>query len=928
MPSEHLRLPDAEPRPVDLDPTHPWWSESSEATISALDTDSARGLSNDEAARRLTHFGPNEIRKEEAASLWSLVVHQFRDPLIYILLVAAGVTLLIRDYLDAGVILTVVLLNALIGFIQEARARKAMQALARLGAPKAEVIREGVASAIPAEALVPGDLVRLTSGARVPADLRLLRAVDLEIDEAPLTGESLPVRKDPAAHVEGTPVAGDQVNLAFAGTMVSRGRGRGVVVRTGATTEVGRIAEAVRGAAGVRTPLQDKVHAFGARVGWVLLALALVASGLGVLRGLTWTEIFLTAVAMAVSAVPEGLPVVLTVTLAVGARRMAARNAILRKLPAVEALGSTTVIASDKTGTLTRNEMTVRRVWTGGAFFEVEGTGYAREGTIRPEGRAVEGATGEGATGPVALRTALLETLRAGILAGEADPRITDVDGAPLGDPTEVALLVAGVKGGLDPEAERTAFPEIDVLPFEPERALMGVLVAPPTAGHAPSANLSYWKGAPEALLARSSTLAAAGGEPTSIDEKTRQGVREAAHALAADGLRVLAMARSGPSLTSDANDWTFLGLQGMEDPVRPEAIDSVAAVQGAGIRVLMLTGDHLTTAQTIGARLGLGQRTPRAMEGRELAELDDAALDQALDEGVEIFARVAPEHKLRIVERLRARGEIVAVTGDGVNDAPALRAAHLGIAMGRSGTDVAREAADMVLQDDNFATIRAAVEEGRVVFANIRKVTFFLLSTAVGEVITILVALALGWPLPFVAAQILWINLVTNGLQDVALAFEPGEPGLLRKKPRPTNEGILPFRLMERLGAVGVLLATGTLWTFWWALESTGDLDAARTAAMTQMVVFQFFHVFNCRSLDRSIFKVPLFSNPFLFGSLIAAVGAQLAVLYWGPLQRVFRTVPLSWDDWSVILLIGSTVIVGAELDKVWQRRRNHELS
>jgi len=921
--------------------------------LRALDTDSERGLEKGEAETRLAHYGPNAIQQEEAERLWRLALRQFQDPLIYILLLAAAVTLALRDYLDSGVILAVVLLNALIGFIQEARARKAMQALARLGAPRADVIRDGKSRSVDAESLVPGDVVLLTSGGRVPADLRLLRANDLEIDESPLTGESVPVRKDPAALLDGDPVAGDQINLAFAGTMVSRGRGRGVVIRTGASTEVGRIAESVRQSAGMQTPLQDKVHEFGMRVGGALLVLALLAAGLGVVRGLTWTEIFLTAVAMAVSAVPEGLPVVLTVTLAVGARRMAVRNAILRKLSAVEALGSTTVIASDKTGTLTQNEMTVRRIWAGLRFFSVEGTGYGREGSLAPEnGSAPEGggtsvnrsAPEEGggleAGGAPSHPAPLLETLLAGVLAGEADPRILGDEGEPLGDPTEVALLVAAVKGGLDPVALRASHEELDVLPFESERALMGVLVAPPNG-----APRTYWKGAPEALLARASYLLADDGTTISLDSETRDQVRAAADALASDGLRVLAMAYSdaegkaagsgtsggtsdsSAKIAADSEGWVFAGLQGMEDPVRPEAQASVAAVQGAGIQVLMLTGDHLATARTIGARLGLGGRTPRAMEGRELATLDDAGLDEALNEGVEIFARVAPEHKLRIVERLRARGEIVAVTGDGVNDAPALRAAHLGISMGRSGTDVAREASDMVLQDDNFATIQAAVEEGRVVFSNIRKVTFFLLSTAVGEVITILVALALGWPLPFVAAQILWINLVTNGLQDVALAFEPGEPGLLRRKPRPPQEGILSFRLMERLGAVGVLLAAGTLWTFWWALESTGDVDAARTAAMTQMVVFQFFHVFNCRSLDRSLFRIPPFSNPFLFASLTAAVGAQLAVLYWGPLQTVFRTVPLDATSWGVILAVGSTVLVGAELDKLWQRYRHRDL-
>ncbi|MDZ7779127.1 MAG: HAD-IC family P-type ATPase [Gemmatimonadota bacterium] len=893
----------------------PWWSLSG-ADASARLGAGPEGLDSEEAKRRLERYGPNTIEVEEVEPWWVLALHQFKDPLIYILLAAAAVTIAIEDYVDAGVILTVVLLNAVIGFVQEYRARQAMRALAKLSAPRAEVLRDGRSRTVPAAEVVPGDVVLLSSGVRVPADLRLLRVVGLDVDESMLTGESVSVSKDPERMLEGDPVAGDQVNMAFAATMVTRGRGRGVVVATGRDTAVGRIAEAVHRVGEVRTPLQEKVHDFGGKVGLALVGLAGVAAGLGLLHGLGLAEIFMTAVAMAVSAVPEGLPVVLTVTLAVGVRRMAGRKAIVRRLPAVETLGSTTVIASDKTGTLTRNEMTVRAIWTTGGRLEVSGAGYAAEGELR-RGDTVVVPDGE---------SALSHTLRAGVLASEADERILGDEGEPLGDPTEVALLVAAAKGGMRTAEERAAHPDLSMLPFEPELQFMATLV------RVGADNRIYMKGAPEAVLSRCTRVATEDGGTAPLDEDERRRIRDAGQELAGEGLRVLAMAyRDTQSDTINAaaveDDMVFCGLQGMEDPVRPEAVDAVAVVRDAGIRVLMLTGDHVATARAIGRRLGLDDEGHRAVEGRELGGLSDGELDALLDEGVRVFARVAPEHKLRIVERLRARGEIVAVTGDGVNDAPALRAAHLGIAMGITGTDVAREASDMVLQDDNFATIRAAVEEGRVVFANIRKVTFFLLSTAVGEVITILVALAAGWPLPFVAAQILWINLVTNGLQDVALAVEPGEPGLLRRGPRPAGEGILPWRLLERLGGVGVVLAIGTLGAFWWAWRMTEDLDTARTVAMTQMVVFQFFHVFNCRSLERSIFRVPLLSNRFLFVSLLAALVAQLAVLYWGPLQAVFRTVPLDVEQWGVVVAVGATVVIGGELDKAWQRRRGRAL-
>lgn len=866
----------------------------------------SHGLSQEEAATRLEHYGPNEVEAEEATPWWVLVLHQFTDPLIYILLVAALITLILQDYVDMGVILAVVLLNALIGFIQEYKAQQAMRALARMSAPRAEVIRNGLPRDIPSRELVPGDRVVLTSGVRIPADLRLVQVRDLEVDESALTGESLPVRKHTEALEGETLVPGDQLNMGFAGTVITRGRGRGIVVRTGAETELGRIATAVREIGQTAAPLQEIMGRFGRRVGLAILGLAALVTVIGLLRGMSPDEIFLAAVAMAVGAVPEGLPVVLTVTLAIGVSRMARRKAVVRFLPAVETLGSTTVIGSDKTGTLTKNEMSVRAIWAGGRLYEVTGAGYGLEGDVKRAGQVVS----QGSDTP------LHHTLLAGTLANEADA-LSVTKGDPRGDPTEIALHVAASKGGLAPERQRELFPERDILPFEPELRLMA------TVNAGPDGPVVYLKGAPEAILSRCSQELTPAGE-VALRPKP---IREAATALAAKGLRVLAMAY-GPTQIERINenllpeDLVFAGLQGMEDPVRPEAIEAVQAAHEAGIRVIMLTGDHVDTAKAIGKQLGLDPDGVGAIEGHTITALSDAELDSDLSR-VNIFARVAPEHKLRIVERLRYNGEVVAVTGDGVNDAPALREGHLGIAMGQSGTDVAREASDMVLADDNFATITAAIEEGRVIFSNIRKVTFFLLSTAIGEVIAILTAIIAGWPLPFLAAQILWINLVTNGLQDVALAFEPGEPGLLRRPPRDRKEGVLTRRLLKRLGAVGIVLAAGTLGMFSWVWQTTGDLDLARTVAMTQMVVFQFFHVFNSRSLDRSIFRIPFFSNRFLFISMVAALAAHLTVLHLPFLQSVFRTQPLSPQLWGWIVVVGLTVILGGELDKWWSRHR-----
>ncbi|MFP3941366.1 MAG: cation-translocating P-type ATPase, partial [Thermoanaerobaculia bacterium] len=894
------------------DPTRAWHTLPAAEALELLASPPG-GLAREEAARRLEAVGPNEVPGAPPRAWWQILLHQFRDPLIYILLLAAAVTLALQDYTDTGVILAVLLLNAVIGYVQEARAQQEMLALARLAAPRAEVERQGAVRSIAGRDVVPGDRVLLTSGTRVPADLRLVSVTGLEVDESALTGESAPVRKGTGPLEQELLVPGDQVNMAFAGTSVTRGRAQGVVVRTGTDTEVGRIAESVHELGEVASPLERSLAAFGRRIGYVVAGLALVVALVGLVRGMDASEIFLAAVALAVSAIPEGLPVVLTVTLAIGVRRMARRGAIVRALPAVETLGSTTVIGSDKTGTLTRNEMTVRAVWAGGDLFRVGGTGYDRRGELALDGAEVEPSE----------HPALLRTLVAGVLANEAPPLPGDETEELTGDPTEIALLVVAGKAGLPPEGLSAEYPRLDLLPFEPERRLMASL------HDGPEGRVVFVKGAPEAILGLCDRHLDPEGREAAPDAEA---ARRAAAGLAAEGLRVLAMAYRATDQESLADDaavgssFVLAGLQGMEDPVRPEAVEAVEASRRAGIRVLMLTGDHVDTARAVGARLGLQPADAPAIDGERLAVLDDRELDGVL-ERVAVYARVAPEHKLRIVERLKAGGQTVAVTGDGVNDAPALRAAHLGVAMGRGGTDVAREASDIVLADDNFATIAAAVEEGRIVFSNIRKVTFFLLSTAVGEVITILAALFAAWPLPFLAAQILWVNLVTNGVQDVALAFERGEPGLLDRPPRPRREGLVTRRLLERLGAVGLVLAAGTLGIFWWILESSGDLDLARTAALTQMVVFQFFHVFNCRSLDRSILSIPLFGNRLLFASIVAALAAHLAVLHLAPLQAVFRTQPLSLETWGWIVGIGATVILGGELDKAWNRLRRRPL-
>ncbi|MEX1187066.1 MAG: HAD-IC family P-type ATPase [Gemmatimonadaceae bacterium] len=871
-----------------------------------------RGLNWADARNRLARHGPNDIGAERETPWWSLLLRQFRDPLIYILLVAAVVTLAVGEVTDTAVITAVVIINAMIGFTQEFRARTAMRALARMSTSKAEVVRDGERRTIDSWELVPGDVVLLSSGARIPADLRLAWVHDLELDESTLTGESASVGKTTTPIADEATIVGDQANMAFAGTTVTRGRGRGIVVQTGVATQLGKIAQSMRETGKTVTPLQRKIQRFGKQVGVLTIVLAIVVAVLGVMRGLSVSEIFVVAVAMVIGSVPEGLPVVLTVTLAIGVRRMANRHAIIRSLPAVETLGSTTVIGADKTGTLTKNEMTVRAIWTASGEYEVEGIGYSPRGRILFAGRIAR-------EGDALLRQALLIAT----LANEAEPPVLDGVLERVGDPTDLALHVVAAKGGLNPIATRTQYPQSDILPFEPERQLMATVNR-----HAGTRTLMV-KGAPEAVLARCAHMLIGAEGITARVDLAADAIADKAAALASRGLRVLALASR--DFTDDAvhdrsiRDLTFAGLVALEDPLREESAGAVNVAHAAGIRVLMITGDHVNTAESIGRQLAL-MGDERAVSGRELAAMSASELDAALQTR-NVFARVAPEQKLRIVESLKRSGEIVAVTGDGVNDAPALRAAHLGIAMGSSGTDVAREAASMILADDNFASITAAMEEGRVVFSNIRKVTFFLLSTAAGEVLTLLFALIAGWPLPFAAAQILWINLVTNGLQDVALAFEPGEPGLLRRPPRSPAEGVLDRRLLGRLALIGAVLAAGTLAVFWWVLTSTNDLAAARSVAMTQMVVFQFFHVFNCRSLERSVFMLPPLSNKPLFLSLVAAAFAHAAALYLSPLQKIFHTVPPTGEQWLVILVVGTAVVFGGELDKAFNRIRRQPL-
>jgi magnesium-transporting ATPase (P-type) len=883
-----------------------WHALEVEQVQTALDT-GLRGISDHEARRRLEQYGPNQIEAERPTSPFVVLVRQFRSPLIYILVIAALATLLLREFIDSAVIAAVLVLNAVIGFTQERRAEKSIQALKQLVSPRARVVREGREREVESAELVPGDLVLFESGTRVAADIRIISATAALVDESLLTGESIPVQKRSAPVAEDTPAA-DRTSIVFAGTIFTSGRARGIVIETGTNTALGEIAAQVREHDEAQTPLQARMNRFARIVGAAVLVSTAFAFLLGIATGISPSEMFMVGVGLAVATVPEGLPIVFTITLAIGVHRMARRNAIIRSLPAVETLGSATVIGSDKTGTLTENRMTVQQIWT-------------------PDREYIVHESEHESSDKEALNIRLLElddhpglrlTLHGGVLTNEAEV-YRDENGFSIhGDPTEAALLIAANRAGLDHSALREKHLIVTEIPFEPDLQYSASLRV-----HDSEYTL-YAKGAPERVVEMCTTMLSEDcAEPLDHDR-----VMTAAADMAADGLRVLAVAVREMSMPPpihehlpEPDDLTLVGLHGMLDPPREGVREAIAGCQSAGIRVLMITGDHAATAEAIGYHLGIASNEADVLTGRDLDKMDDTELEQAV-ERVSIFARVSPAHKLRVVEALQRHGHVVGVTGDGVNDAPALKAADIGIAMGKSGTDVAREASDMVLTDDNFVSIYGAVEQGRITFDNVRKVTFFLISTGAAAAVTILTALVLGWPLPFLPAQLLWLNLVTNGLQDVALAFEPGEPDTLRRPPRRRDEGIISFLLWERTAIAGVVLASGTLLMFWWELQRDAGLAQAQAVALTTMVVFQMFHVGNARSDYRSAFRISPLSNPFL---LLAAGGAFLVhviALYLPPTQFILRVEPFPLDTWVRLIAVALSIIAAVEIHKLIRRR------
>ncbi len=899
-----------------------------EEAVALLESDLDQGLGPDVVQARQERYGPNSIEVKHGHGPLVAFLLQFHQPLIYILLVAAGITAALHEWIDSSVILGVVLINATIGFLQESRAAKALEALARMTVTETRVLRDGRLSAVPSAQLVPGDIVVLQSGDKVPADLRLFRSRDLQIDESTLTGESVAVNKTLEPLPAETPLA-ERRNLAFSSTLVTYGQGRGVVYATGGKTEVGRISEMVSTADSIETPLTRKMARFSRALLVVILALAAFTFSVGVLRGESSFDMFMAAVALAVGAIPEGLPAAVTITLAIGVNRMARRRAIVRKLPAVETLGSTTTICSDKTGTLTVNQMTVRTIEAGGQQFQVAGSGYSPEGAITTIG---EGA--RVAENSIAKNIAASACLRAGLLCNDSSLVREGERWDVVGDPTEGALLASASKAGMNAEQAKRQWPLLDTIPFESQHQYMATLHGQGDG----SPTLLCVKGAAEVVLAKCSrALGADGGSLPLIPDA----VHKQLESMASQGQRVLAFAERELSSTTrevthaDISDLTFLGLQGMIDPPREEAVRAVRACQDAGIHVKMITGDHPATALAIADMLGLDRaaaeegRPPLVVTSRELAEKDDHELI-AIADRVAVFARATPEQKLRLVRALQANGQVVAMTGDGVNDAPALKQADIGIAMGDGGTEVAKESADMILTDDNFATIEAAIEEGRGVFDNLSKFIVWTLPTNMGEGLVILAAVLAGVTLPLLPVQILWINMTTAVLLGLMLAFEPKEPGIMLRPPRDPRAPLLDASLVLRTCIVSIILLVGAFGSFGWALDQGLGDAAARTVAVNVFVTVELCYLFNCRSLTRSMFALGLFSNRWILVGVGGMIALQLAFTYAPLMNRMLHSAPIGWDAWWRILLTGAAAyaIVGAEkwLRRWWMTHRSHQ--
>lgn len=886
-----------------------WHSKTAEQVFQLLST-SNKGLADSEIASRTARYGTNRLTPAKKQHPVVRFLLQFNNILIYVLLAAAAVTALLDHWIDAWVILGVVIINALIGFIQEGKAEKALDAIKNLLSPQAMVRRNGRTSTVPSEQLVPGDIVILQSGDKVPADMRLFSARNLRIDESLLTGESLPVEKNSEVVKSDAPLA-ERTNMTFSGTLVTYGKGEGIVTGTGDRTEIGRISSMLGKVETLETPLLRRIDEFARTLTVAIVLLSALLFGFGVfVRGYSLTEMFNAAVGLAVAAIPEGLPAIMTIALAIGVQAMARRKAIIRRLPAVETLGSVSVICSDKTGTLTRNEMTVRSVALPGKLFEVTGSGYDPHGIFQLDQKEVD----------LQNHPQMRALAHTSLLCNDATLHFRDEQWELSGDPTEGALCVLGKKAGYDPDTEQQNWPRIDLIPFESEHRFMATL----HHDHTDRAFI-YLKGAPEVVLERcTKQRQKETDEP--LDYPYWANITQK---MAAEGQRLLAIAckKTTPDQGTLAfqdveSGLTLIGIVGMIDPPREEAIIAVKRCQQAGIRVKMITGDHADTAKAIGKMTGIGDGLT-ALTGTEIEMMSDEELQQNVN-SIDVFARSSPEHKIRLVKAFQSNGSVVAMTGDGVNDAPALKRADVGIAMGQKGTEVSREAAEMILADDNFATIASAVEQGRTVYDNLKKSILFVLPTNGGEALSILFAVALGYTLPITAVQILWVNMVTAVTLALTLAFEKAENNVMERKPRKSGEPILSGFIVWRIVYVSLILLGGTFGLFLWYEKAGHSYDMARTVAVNTLVMFEIFYLLSSRFFIASFFsKEGLLGNPAVLYAIGILLVLQSLFNYTPFMQALFATVPLGLSDWITILLTSSSVLFLVEFEKYILRKR-----
>ncbi len=890
-----------------------WYNKGIQAISEELSADVKKGLSKEEIAGRIEKYGYNELKEKEKESVWVKIGKQLKDFLVVTLIIASIVSGMVGEISDAIVIIAIVIVNAVLGVVQEGKAEKAMEALKKMSAPNARVLRSGHIEIIPAKNLVPGDVVFIEAGDSIPADMRLIESSNLKVEEASLTGESVPSEKDAGKAFDAEVSIGDRLNMAYMSTIVTYGRGKGIVVNTGTNTEIGRIAEAIQTFEDETTPLQQKLNELGKLLGLACLILCVIVFAIGFMRGGDILEMFLVSVSLAVAAIPEGLPAVVTIVLALGMKRMVQRNAIVRKLLAVETLGCVTVICSDKTGTLTQNEMTVVRAFTDGNIYKISGQGYNPAGEITFEDEKINPETEPG----------LKLLLSAGVLCNDSTLEQKDAKEnlwGIIGDPTEGALVVAGAKAGYDKAKMNEGHVRIEEIPFDSERKMM-------TTFHdnfKQNKIVSFTKGAPDIILGRCSKMLQ-NGSVIDLTEAMKQQIAKVNSEFAGDALRVLAFTyreydKLPEAISSDSieKDLVFIGLMGMIDPARVEAFEAIKTCKEAGIKPVMITGDHKDTAVAIAAELGLMEEHSGVLTGNELDKFSDEELFNRVG-NTSVYARVSPEHKVRIVEMLKKRGHIAAMTGDGVNDAMALKKADIGVSMGITGTDVAKGTADIILMDDNFATIVSAVEEGRIIYSNIRKFVFFLLSCNIAEIFIIFLSILFNMPVPLGPIQLLWLNLVSDSFPALALGTEAGEPGIMKKKPRDTKEPILNKSLSTGILILSIAQTAAVLTAFRWALNNYNkDLEIARTLAFTTLVVVELFMAFTCRSERYPVIKLGIFSNRALVLATITSFVLGIAVLYIPFLQPIFKTVSLGIRDWVMILLLSIIPVLTGEIYKL----------